>query len=127
MGVTLSVETAPVVIETDRAALVRVLDALVGNAIRFNRRDGHVRIAQIMCDGMPAVQVHDTGIGMSAAQLAAPGDGFPAGNPLTARPGGGTGLGLAVSRLLLGQLGGRLDIASQPGEGTTVTVVLKQI
>jgi signal transduction histidine kinase len=121
-GVALAAQPQPVTVEADRAALARVLGGLIDNAIRFNRPGGRVEVAQLAVDGRPAVRISDTGIGMGAAELAAAGDPFPSRDPL--RAAGGAGLGLAVSRALVGRLGGRLDIASRPGEGTIVTVVL---
>jgi len=70
---------------------------------------GHVRIAVV-----------DRGSGMSADHLARAGEPFFTTKP----PGMGTGLGLFVTRSSVKQLGGTLTMASEPGRGTTATVLL---
>lgn len=121
-GVRLQLECPQIIVEADQRAILQALSNLVDNAIRFNRPGGSVRISATQHDGSTLVMVADTGPGMTPEQIAASGDPFQRGDPLKARPGGGSGLGLAVARGLIEAHGGRLDIESRNGEGCRVTV-----
>jgi signal transduction histidine kinase len=107
----------------DPADLDRIVVNLVGNAVKYTAR-GHVRVSLSMADGRVRLDVADTGIGI-------PRDALPhlfnefyrAGNAKAAGE-SGTGLGLAIVRLLVARYGGEISVASEEGEGTTMTVTL---
>ncbi len=63
-------------------------------------------------------KIHDDGIGMTPEVLAR------VGTPFFTTRSEGTGLGIAQCHRLIGTAGGRLVIDSEPGKGTTVTIVL---
>jgi PAS domain S-box-containing protein len=110
--------------QADRRLLFQVLLNLLSNACKFTPRGGHVAVAASALgrDGV-SVQIADTGIGMTAEEIATALKPFGrADNPLT-RSREGTGLGLSLSKNLVELHGGRLDIASAPGKGTTVTLL----
>jgi signal transduction histidine kinase len=110
-------------VQSDRLALRRIVENLVGNAIdSLEERTGSVTVAS---EGPAersgsAVQltVRDTGCGMGQEELDRAFQDF-----YTTKP-GGTGLGLSVVRRLIGDLGGTLRIQTAPDEGTTVFVGL---
>jgi signal transduction histidine kinase len=66
------------------------------------------------------IQISDSGVGMSASDLERVFRPFE--QIGTSRPSEGAGLGLTLTRALVGEHGGTLDIASEPGAGTTVTL-----
>jgi signal transduction histidine kinase len=68
--------------------------------------------------------VRDTGIGMAAEDIPRALLPFVQVDNSLSRKHGGTGLGLPLSKLFVDLHGGRLDISSAPGEGTSVTIVL---
>jgi CheY-like chemotaxis protein len=70
------------------------------------------------------IEVRDTGIGMTAQQLARVFDEFAQADATTTRRYGGTGLGLAIVRGLAEAMGGRIDVDSTPGRGTRFRVSL---
>ena len=113
----------PSVVRADPVRLRQVLINLLSNAIKYNRVGG---IAQLRvgreADGV-WVEVIDTGIGMTGQQLAHLYEPF---NRLGRERGGieGTGLGLSLTRQLVHQMGGSLEIDSRPGEGTRARVTL---
>ena len=71
------------------------------------------------------VTVQDTGIGMDSEALAHVFDRFYRADPARLRSGEqGTGLGLAIAKVIVDTHRGHIDLASTPGQGTTVTVIL---
>ena len=112
----------------DAARLRQILHNLVGNAVKFTER-GEVRVfaaPEPGADGGPwvRVSVRDSGIGMDEAQLAGLFQAFAQADLSTTRRFGGTGLGLAIARELATLLGGRIEVQSQPGQGSTFMLLL---
>jgi two-component system cell cycle sensor histidine kinase PleC len=112
-------------VEADFRALKQVLLNLLSNAIKFTPRGGSVRVfgrASRNPDGRERVEisVQDTGIGISREDLARLASPFEQVESQHAKTQQGTGLGLALSKALIGLHGGALDIQSEPGQGTTV-------
>ena len=131
-GLLLSAESTspvPVLVSTDPTRLRQILGNLVGNAIKFTEA-GEVRI-RVSCKlGAPGqsaqlcLLVVDTGVGMSAAQLAMLFQPFSQGDSSMTRRFGGTGLGLVISKRLAQMLGGTIQVASEPGRGTTFRLLV---
>ncbi len=112
-------------VHADATRLRQVVLNLVCNAIKYNRPEGTVRVlAESATDGV-RVQVIDTGVGISQAQLPTLGEPF---NRLDHRHSAieGTGIGLAVTRGLIQLMSGRLDVESTLGEGSTFSVFLPE-
>ena len=107
----------------DNQRLKQVLINLVSNAIKFNREHGEVRIGVQPLNGRIRIAVSDTGHGLDETSIAKL---FTPFERLTATASGieGTGLGLALSRSLVEAMGGRIDVESTVGEGSTFTVEL---
>ncbi len=121
-GVDLEVE-ARGRIETfaDRGKLRKVMENLLGNALKFTDRGGKVGIAVARGDGDIRVTVTDTGIGIAENDLAHVFDRFRRGSE-NDRP--GSGLGLAITRDLVRLHGGDVVVSSEPGRGSTFSAVL---
>jgi len=119
----------PATMRTDPTRLRQILVNLAGNAIKFTA-SGSVRILACLAtkpeSAEPAIDfvVQDTGIGLSAEQLARLFQPFEQADSSTTRRFGGTGLGLVISRRLAHMLGGDVVVASQPGTGSTFTLRL---
>ncbi len=97
-----------------RRALTRVVVSLIQNALDASTSGQQVEV-EFRADSQFHVRVHDQGAGMSSDVLARAEEPF-----FTTKPvGQGLGLGLFLARNFAEQLGGRLDIASTPGQGTT--------
>ncbi len=109
----------------DPVRLKQILTNLLTNAVKFTPSGGRVAVrADLDADGRLAISVKDTGIGMSPEEIQVALTPFgQIANPMT-RTHEGTGLGLPLAKTLAELHGGALDIASQPGAGTAVTVVL---
>lgn len=108
----------------DERRLRHVLLNLVGNAVKFGRDSGHVVVEARIVDQALVLSVGDDGIGMNPADIPRALQPFTQLEGPFARQYEGAGLGLALARALTELHGGRLDIDSQPGVGTTVTVFL---
>ena len=108
----------------DELRLKQILLNLLSNAVKFTRRPGSAMVgAAVRGDGGLAITVSDTGIGMTAAEIAIALEPFQQVDSDLARKYEGTGLGLPLTRALVELHGGRLEITSTPGQGTTVTVL----
>ncbi len=110
----------------DRGRLRQVLYNLVSNAIKFTPAGGRIRItAAEDADGF-SFAVADTGVGIAPDDLESIFDEFRQVGATEERE-GGTGLGLALAQRLVGAHGGRLDVASTVGQGTTFTVTMPRM
>jgi len=103
--------------------LLQVLTNLVGNAIKFTEK-GSVGVAlalqeQTTHDAVLRFSVTDTGIGIPRDRQSAIFDAFTQADGSTTRKYGGTGLGLTISTTLVGMMGGRIWLESEPERGTT--------
>lgn len=110
-------------IETDPDKTRQILVNLLSNAIKFTS-SGSVTLRARLQGEYAVFDVCDTGIGIDADQIEAIFDPFwQAERPNTRRV-GGTGLGLSVSRRYARLLGGEIEVASTPGEGSCFTLTL---
>jgi signal transduction histidine kinase len=110
----------------DSKSLERALMALVDNAIKFSPRGGDVKISLSASGEKVLVTVEDRGIGITKENLPRIFDRFyhveKSGDDLF----GGIGLGLAITRQVIEQHQGSLDVISTPGKGSTFTLTLKK-
>ncbi|HZN64791.1 MAG TPA: ATP-binding protein, partial [Tepidisphaeraceae bacterium] len=114
----------PLRVRGDRVKLSRVVGNLLGNAIKFTQ-EGSVRLnADCADNGRCRIRVSDTGIGIAPEhQRYIFDEFFQLSNPERDRN-KGTGLGLAICKRLVDAMGGRLEVQSEPGKGSTFTVTL---
>ncbi|WP_341890069.1 ATP-binding protein [Variovorax sp. YR752] len=112
----------------DAARLRQILHNLVGNAVKFTAA-GEVRVFAAPERGDDGsrwvrVSVRDSGIGMDEAQVAGLFEAFSQADLSTTRRFGGSGLGLAIARELAELLGGRIEVQSLAGQGSTFMLML---
>jgi signal transduction histidine kinase len=108
-------------IETDPRRVRQILLNLLSNALKFGeRRPVHVRCGPTPAGGV-RVEVVDEGVGIPRDRHERIFEEFV---QLPSTAGGGTGLGLPISRRLARLLGGTLTVRSAPGEGSTFTLEL---
>jgi PAS domain S-box-containing protein len=107
----------------DRQRLRQILLNLMSNAVKYNRRGGHVWLSWLVDSGEASITVRDDGPGIPTAlhdrlftpfdRLGAEGTGVE-----------GTGVGLTVTRALAELMNGQISVESEVGQGTTFTVTL---
>ncbi|MSR62068.1 MAG: response regulator [Planctomycetes bacterium] len=118
----------PRTITSDPLRLRQIVLNLVGNAIKFTERGGvtlHLHVDSTDAqDARLRFVVADTGIGMSAAQLAHIFRPFAQADETMSRRFGGTGLGLTISKRFAELLGGELAVTSALGRGSVFTLTL---
>jgi signal transduction histidine kinase len=109
----------------DATKLRQVVLNLLTNGIKYTPAGGRVSVAVRRTeDGGAAIVVRDTGLGMSDSELDRAFEPYVRHSAALALDRPGTGLGLFLTRRLVAAHGGRIEIASVPGRGTSVTVVL---
>ena len=110
----------------DSKSLERALMALVDNAIKFSPEGSHVELRLRLVDGKVLVSIQDQGIGISRENLPRIFDRFyhldRSGDELFE----GIGLGLSITRQVIEQHQGTLEVDSEPGKGSTFTITLKK-
>ena len=115
---------APVVVMGDRSQLIRAVQNLVTNAVKFSRPGGTVELRVAQEGGEGVLEVVDEGIGIPAEDLAGLGSRFYRASNAVQAEIAGTGLGLRIVQTILDRHGGNLSVDSVEGEGSTFTVRL---
>jgi len=108
----------------DRDALAEVLVNLLGNALKYSPSDKRMHVRAQRADGEVWIGVTDFGIGISRREQKRVFDKFYRASDRRVQETEGTGLGLTVSRSVARAHGGDLRVDSQPGKGSTFTLVL---
>lgn len=109
----------------DEVRVRQIVLNLVSNAIKFTRRGGSVELdCRPDGGGNLAIRVRDTGIGIAAEDIPRALEPFEQVDDIFTRRTQGSGLGLPISRAIAELHGGSLDLRSELGKGTVVTVTL---
>lgn len=117
---------APQMIFTDRQRLEQILKNLLSNALKFTEK-GNISLTVSRQPGAGiAFTVRDSGIGIAPEQQQSIFEAFRQADGTINRRYGGTGLGLSISRDLAALLGGSISVTSEPGQGSSFTLVLPE-
>jgi PAS domain S-box-containing protein len=130
-GLTFGIHVDPRIspaVSVDAVRLQQILNNLASNALKFTLRGSVTLAAELVTrtddEDVVRFKVADTGIGIAPDDLQRLFQPFVQGGRDTTRRFGGTGLGLAISRRLAELMGGEVEMTSQPGAGTVVTLLL---
>jgi two-component system, OmpR family, phosphate regulon sensor histidine kinase PhoR len=125
LGLQLTVHTDPIELaDGDSGRLVQAVDHLVANALAYTERGGRVAV-RLTRDGDSAViEVADTGVGLDEADRARLFERFFRASSAVDAAVPGVGLGLSIVQAIVDLHGGRVTVASAPGQGATFTVLL---
>jgi signal transduction histidine kinase/putative methionine-R-sulfoxide reductase with GAF domain len=116
--VVLDISEGPLELNYDEAQIKQVIINLIQNAINAMPEGGALEIKTVSGEQDVRIEIRDTGVGIPPQHL----DNIF--EPFFTTRGNGTGLGLSISHRIVQNHGGKLDITSKEGKGTTVTIVL---
>ncbi|MGB5987089.1 MAG: HAMP domain-containing sensor histidine kinase, partial [Desulfobacterales bacterium] len=108
----------------DRLHLRRAIVNLVDNALKYTPREGRITLCLKSEPKGVAIEVFDTGMGISKAEQELIFSRFHRATDTRARDARGVGLGLSIARSIVEAHGGTLTVASTPGQGSTFAIHL---
>jgi heavy metal sensor kinase len=126
-GVALQVQAdGPAEVRGDGLRLRQVFYNVLDNALKYTPMGGTVTVRSGRRGRDAVVRVTDTGVGIPPEHLPRVFDRFYRVDRARSREQGGTGLGLSIARSIVAAHGGRIELDSAPGRGTTCTVTLPE-
>jgi len=117
-------ESPELPIQADALAVQRALRNILDNAVKYTPAGGQVRIRAGRSGTQAFVVISDTGVGMSAGEQQRAFELSFRGQAARASGAAGSGVGLGLTRDLLEPQGGQISLASEPGRGSEVTILL---
>jgi heavy metal sensor kinase len=114
----------PLSVRGDAARLREIFFNILDNGIKYTPEGGEVELRTDRQGPEAVVTVRDTGVGIPAEHLPRVFDRFYRADWARGRADGGTGLGLSIAQSIAAAHGGRIELASTPGRGTTCTIRL---
>lgn len=121
-------DEAPAIVLGDERKLRQIVYNLTSNAVKFTEAGAVTLVVAVAmnakCEEEVSVEVSDTGIGIPSDELDAVFEPFHQVDGGTTRRASGTGLGLAICRNLAEAMGGRVEVSSEVGRGSTFTLIL---
>jgi two-component system sensor histidine kinase VicK len=112
------------VLTIDRDRIEQVVTNIISNAIKYTREGGRVDVEVVRDDKWLYIVVLDNGIGMSERELSRVFERFYTGNKARSGEMSGTGLGLPISKKIIEEHGGNIEVQSELGHGTRVVIRL---
>jgi len=111
-------------VQGDRAQLYAAVSNLVENAVTYSQDDARVSVSATHADDNVRISITDRGVGIANEELDRIFERFYRVDPARARNTGGTGLGLSIVKHVAASHGGSVEVWSEPGSGSTFTLVL---
>ncbi len=127
-GLSLETNVPSAVVAGDSGQLAQVLRNLIDNALKYGLTGGPVTVSiETTESGWVNLTVHNTGDGIPPEHLPRLTERFYRVDTSRSREAGGTGLGLSIVKHIVERHRGRFDITSRLGEGTTASIMLRQV
>jgi len=125
-GITFSEHIVPFShsIPANETALERLFMSVLDNAVKYTPASGRVALDLRLQDGQAVIEVQDTGIGIAQKDLPHVFERFYRADQARSRETRGSGLGLSIAKWIAETHGGAIELQSQPGVGTKVTIRL---
>ena len=123
LSIVVDLPVEAVIVRADPAKLGQALLNILANAIKFSPQGGEICVGLVTVPGRVGITIADQGIGMTADELARFGDRFWRADASGTIP--GTGLGVSIVKEILTLMEGSLEIKSESGVGTTLTLWLR--
>ena len=114
----------PCLLRADERKLKQILMNLLSNAVKFTAAGGEISLRLERTEEGIAIEVRDSGIGIAAEDITRAMSPFGQVDSRLSRRYDGTGLGLPLAKALTELHGGRLELESEPGTGTTARVLI---
>ncbi len=123
IGVHVTEDASPIHVSCDSKHFKQILINILSNAINYTPVGGHVHIGmEADDDGFASITVRDTGVGIHRSDIARVFREFERSENAMVSTGSGTGLGLPLTKRLIEMNGGTIELDSEVGVGTTVTI-----
>lgn len=119
-------QVAELLVRGDKTSLLEIFTNLLDNSIKYNVIHGKIYISARKEAGFIVCEIRDSGIGIPEGDLDKVFDRFYRVDKSRSKESGGSGLGLSICQEIVKLHGGRIDITSKLGSGTTVSVFLKE-
>jgi len=120
----LDIKNDPGTVRGDRARIEQVLINFVSNAVKYTANGGRILLSAGRTDDVVWASVRDNGIGIPKEDAEHVFERFYRVDKARSRESGGTGLGLSIANEIVTRHGGRIELHSRLGKGTTITVTL---
>lgn len=111
-------------VRADEIQIVQLVRNLLDNAVKYTPAEGRVDVSAVRAEGEVAISVQDTGIGIPHGEVDRIFERFYRVDKARSRSLGGTGLGLAIVKDIVEGHGGRIEVETELGVGSTFTVRL---
>lgn len=119
LNLILHIESGLPSIRIDRSSLEHVFQNLISNAVKYTPEGGEIMVAAALEGGRLAVEVRDTGVGISEKDMPYIYDPFHRCKSAEGVKQNGTGLGLSITKMIVDACGGELEAESKPGKGSS--------
>ena len=124
VGLTCVIPQNVLAVQASEDGIEKILHNLIGNAIKYTPEGGSVSVELFTQSDQAVISVTDTGIGIPENDLSQIGEEFFRAGNVRGTKIQGTGLGLSIVKQYTDRFGGKMDVKSKQGEGTTFTILL---
>lgn len=116
----------PIMVNADKGRIFQVISNLIVNSVNYGKKGGHTIVSFYDMDNRILIEIKDNGIGIAQEHLPRIFERFFRVDKSRSREQGGTGLGLAIVKHIIEAHKQRINVSSQPGEGTSFTFTLEK-
>jgi len=123
-AINLDITPFPIKVKTERNQLMQILSHLISNAVKYSDASQPVTLQLTQVDGWAIISVSDKGCGIPLLEQSRIFEPFYRIDSSRTRSTGGTGMGLCIVKRLVESIGGKVELSSEPGNGSTFVLKL---